>query len=386
MRRAAVASATVAARLAAASGAGIYTPPPGDSTPSWSPDGRRLAFRTNRDGGGVKVVSASGGRESWIVQGPVSSYAISPDWSRIAYQVGGEMIVTRLDGGERRSLASRPGLPAWAPDSRRLAFTGPDNRVYVLHADGAEAPRPLVEGFDPVWSPDGSRIAYVAGPRNEYPGTRRAPEASSALELTTGRESRLLGPTLEPRYADDGSPAFSRDGSRLAFAGGRECRDRIGIFVVRASGRGATLRASNDCHILGTKRDDLLRGTPQADVLLGLEGDDRLFAVGAAYVGDSLSGDSGADVLVGGPEADTLEGGAGDDLLLGGKSGDVLVGGPGRDHLKGQAGPDVIHARDGRRDVVSCGPNPPGGSTRDEVVADRLDRVTRDCEIVRRWK
>lgn len=459
-----VAASSALMLLAGSTDAGIYIPPPGDRAPSWSPDGRRVAFLTNRDGSGVKAVSASGGRESWIVRGPVSGYAISPDWSRIAYQARGELIVARLDGSEQRSLASRPGLASWAPDSRRLAFTGPDGRIHLVEVGSFEAPRPLVEGFDPVWSPDGTRIAYVAGEPGEYPSTdvrivnadgsgdvnltpddprpnyapawspdgsriafltqwkrlyltvadldpagrRRGyilpgsgpfawtPDGSGVVytlqhegsghlvrfDLATGRERRLLGPTLEPSYVDEGGPAFSANGRFLAFAAGRECRDRVGIFVVRTSTYLAPRRISNSCRIFGTPSDDVLRGTPLADVLVGLGGDDRLQAVGTAYVGDSLRGGNGADELRGGHESDTLEGGHGDDHIFGGKSADTLVGGPGRDRISGQAGPDLVYARDGKRDIVSCGPNPPKAP--DEVVADRVDRVARDCELVRR--
>ena len=89
----------------------------------------------------------------------------------------------------------------------------------------------------------------------------------------------------------------------------------------------------------GTAKADVLRGTPYADVLHGLGGPDRLFGLG------------GADTLVGGLGADILSGGDGN---------------------------DTISARDGIRDTVSC------GRGRDVVVADRLDRVARDCETVRR--
>ena len=176
---------------------------------------------------------------------------------------------------------------------------------------------------------------------------------------------------------------FSPDGSRLAFAAGCECRDRLGIFLVRAGTYLSPLRVSNDCRILGTAGDGTRRGTPLADVLAGLGGDDRLFALDPSYVGDSLRGGAGDDLLVGGYRADVLAGGPGNDRLLGGHSADELFGGPGSDRIRGQEGQDVVHAADGQRDVVSCGTNAPGTPERDEVFADRFDRVADDCETVR---
>jgi hypothetical protein len=92
-----------------------------------------------------------------------------------------------------------------------------------------------------------------------------------------------------------------------------------------------------------------------------------------------LLGSTRADRLVGGTGADVLRGGAGADVLIGGAGDDRLTGGPGRDRLEGGAGNDVLDARDHHGgDVVRC------GSGRDRVLADRGDRVSRDCESVRR--
>jgi Ca2+-binding RTX toxin-like protein len=100
-----------------------------------------------------------------------------------------------------------------------------------------------------------------------------------------------------------------------------------------------------------------------------------------------LIGDGRANVLGGGVGPDVLAGAGGDDTLVGGFGGDRLYGGPGTDRLiadggigVGQAprgGNDYVSARDGRRDLVDCGPG------RDVAQVDRFDRVT-GCEIVRR--
>ena len=94
---------------------------------------------------------------------------------------------------------------------------------------------------------------------------------------------------------------------------------------------------------------------------------------------DRLVGTPLRDTLRGLGGGDTILGLAGDDVLDGGSGNDTLVGGSGADLLYGRAGDDVLSARDGVRDRLSC------GAGRDRVVADRLDRVSRDCErVVRR--
>jgi Ca2+-binding RTX toxin-like protein len=100
--------------------------------------------------------------------------------------------------------------------------------------------------------------------------------------------------------------------------------------------------------LTGTNRANTLNGTAGRDVLRGLGGNDRLF------------------------------GRAGADRLFGGSGNDRLVGGPGVDILEGGLGRDLIETRDRTRDVVRCGPG------RDTALADRLDWVAQDCEIVRR--
>jgi hypothetical protein len=97
----------------------------------------------------------------------------------------------------------------------------------------------------------------------------------------------------------------------------------------------------------GTNRADRMTGTAAADILYGLGGNDMLLGLG------------------------------GNDVLYGGKGADTLYGGLGADRLYGGPGNDVLRARDGRRDVVDCGPG------RDTAYVDRIDRVS-GCETLKR--
>jgi Ca2+-binding RTX toxin-like protein len=81
--------------------------------------------------------------------------------------------------------------------------------------------------------------------------------------------------------------------------------------------------------IVGSRHNDVLRGTHGPDVILGLEGNDRLLGRAGK---DRICGGPGADRLVGGPGRDRLLGQGGRDRLLGGPGRDALRGGPGRDH------------------------------------------------------
>jgi eukaryotic-like serine/threonine-protein kinase len=114
--------------------------PADDSTPDFSPDGSQVIFRSERNGGGVYVVPALGGPARLIAtegRGP----RFSPDGSRIVYWTG----QFRGQGG----AATRT------------------SRAYLMSLSGG-APTPILPEFDvatePVWSPDG-RSLIVAGRR-----------------------------------------------------------------------------------------------------------------------------------------------------------------------------------------------------------------------------
>src|SRR3954451_15919579 len=133
------------------------------------------------------------------------------------------------------------------------------------------------------------------------------------------------------------------------------------LLVLAASSHAA--RIGCPPYAIGTTT---LRGSATADVITGCPGRDRIFGRGGA---DLIRGGRGNDDLFGGPGRDVLSGGAGND---------TISGGSGVDRISGVAGFDVIDARDGTVDRISC------GSGKDVARTDRRDKVSRDCERVRR--
>jgi hypothetical protein len=135
--------------------------------------------------------------------------------------------------------------------------------------------------------------------------------------------------------------------------------------------RGTALRD----RLLGTAAGERMIGGRGNDTLDGKGGDDCLFGDAG---NDKLRGGDGNDELTGGAGNDSLDGGIGNDRLSGGTGDDRIVGGAGTDRVSAGAGRDRISVRGGGRDQVNC------GSGRDTVTADRTDKVSRSCEVVRR--
>ena len=90
------------------------------------------------------------------------------------------------------------------------------------------------------------------------------------------------------------------------------------------------------------------------------------------------NGSNRPETMRGTGRADGLCASGGRDTVWGLGGNDLLRGGPGRDRLIGGPGKDRVLARDGARDTIAC------GSGVDRVLADRLDVVGKDCEIVTR--
>ena len=186
---------------------------------SWSPDGKQLAFESNRGGNrDIWTVPLVGGEPDRVTLTEVSSQMLGPSWSpdgdRIAYKVSGDLIVVPASGGPAEKLFSWEGRsilqPAWSPDGEKIAFVSHREEVgfqiSVLTIESGEAEW-LCQGFSPSWSPDGTRLCFVRGFLKDENNDIWTIPAS-------GGEPTQLSHTSD---IDETLVAWSPDGERILF-------------------------------------------------------------------------------------------------------------------------------------------------------------------------
>jgi serine/threonine protein kinase len=169
--------------------------------PAIAPRGDRLAYV--RDFNNVDIWSVAvtpGGKARPPVQliaSPRSSWvrpnSVSPDGKRIAFESDRSgpygIWVTNIDGSGARFLTAFSGSPAWSPDSREIAFDSRrDNsgEIYVISASGGPARRLTTKGdnLHPCWSHDGKWIYFDSNRTGRFDVFKVSPQGGDEIQVT----------------------------------------------------------------------------------------------------------------------------------------------------------------------------------------------------------
>jgi TolB protein len=224
-------------------------------TPAWSPDGRKIAYASDRGGhSGIYVLNIGDAFDVTTGQRPFATRPVaaqekitddkheyihpnwSPDSSKIIYCSDDDLkppaknasevfsvdlktrqVTTLISGGTNT-------YPSWSPDGKKIVFRRMlgemNSEVFVANGDGSE-PRNLSNhmAFDgwPAWSPDGTKIAF---------GSNRNANYQIWIMNADGSGPRLLanteGRATEPRWAPDGKTIYFTDCKKVDF--GVDCQ------------------------------------------------------------------------------------------------------------------------------------------------------------------
>jgi len=203
--------------------------PSSDSEGAFSPDGEQIAFRSDRDGGGIFVMGATGESVRRITAAGYDP-RWSPDATRLAYateavtdpysrSVRSELWIADVASGATTKLWAGDGVqPAWSPKGTRIAYwsnTGGQRDIWTIPASGGT---PVAVTSDPAtdwapeWSPDG-RWLYFVSDRGGSPNLWRVAIDQGSGTLSGAPE--LVTNGVRPI----GRARFARDGVRMVIDG-----------------------------------------------------------------------------------------------------------------------------------------------------------------------
>jgi len=205
--------------------------PAADTQPAFSPTGERIAFRSEREGGGIYLMEATG--ESVR---RVSDFGYNPAWSpngekilvateRVRLPLNrptrSQLWTITITTGEKRLITEGDALqPVWSPLGDRIAYWGSpkgagQGDIWTLPASGGEAV-PVANGpamdWNPLWSPDGKYL-YFSSDRGGSMNVWRAPIDEKSGQMSGQPEAvTTIGAAVSCQHF-----SVSRDGRRLAY-------------------------------------------------------------------------------------------------------------------------------------------------------------------------